>query len=190
MGIRPETGLEAIHNHETLLSEKSNYFSSDYFLFSCMQSQNQDLEEKKKIIFFSERERKVKVAQSCLTLCDPMDYTVHSRLEYQRQPLPSPGDLPHPVIEPRSPALQANYLPAELPGRPKNTGVGDLFLLQGIFSTQESNQGLLHCRRILYQMSYQGNPQLKRKPEFFVRCEEKLNAYGKTSPSNKSVRIS
>ena len=29
-------------------------------------------------------------------------------------------------------------------------------LLQGIFPTQESNQGLLHCRRILYQLCYQG----------------------------------
>ena len=31
-------------------------------------------------------------------------------------------------------------------------------LLQGIFLTQESNQGFLRCRRILYQPSYQGNP--------------------------------
>ena len=40
----------------------------------------------------------------------------------------------------------------------KNTGVGSLFLLQQIFPTQVSNQGLLHCRRILYQLSYQGSP--------------------------------
>ena len=39
----------------------------------------------------------------------------------------------------------------------KNTGVGNLSLLQGIFVTQELNQGLLHCRRILYQWSYQGS---------------------------------
>ena len=39
----------------------------------------------------------------------------------------------------------------------KNTGVGCHFLLQGIFLTQESNQGLLHCRQILYQLSYQGS---------------------------------
>ena len=37
----------------------------------------------------------------------------------------------------------------------QNTGVGGLSLLQGIFPTQESNWGLLHCRRILYQLSYQ-----------------------------------
>ena len=36
--------------------------------------------------------------------------------------------------------------------------MGSLSLLQGIFLTQESNQGLLHCRQILYQLSYQGSP--------------------------------
>ena len=39
----------------------------------------------------------------------------------------------------------------------QNTGVGSLPLLQRIFPTQESNQGLLHCRQILYQLSYEGN---------------------------------
>ena len=42
----------------------------------------------------------------------------------------------------------------------KNTGVDSLSLLQGIFPTQESNWGLLHCRQILYQLSYQGKPRL------------------------------
>ena len=37
-----------------------------------------------------------------------------------------------------------------------NTGVGSLSLLQGIFPAQELNRGLLHCRQILYQLSYQG----------------------------------
>ena len=41
----------------------------------------------------------------------------------------------------------------------QNTGVGSLSLLQRLFPTQESNQGLLHCWRILYQLSYQGSPQ-------------------------------
>ena len=48
---------------------------------------------------------KMKVAQSCLTLCDPMDYTVHEILQARIQPIPSPGDFPYPGIEPRSPAL-------------------------------------------------------------------------------------
>ena len=53
---------------------------------------------------------------------------------------PPPGDLPNPETELRSPALQVDSLPAEPPGKPKNTGVGNLSLLQGIFLTQESNQ--------------------------------------------------
>ena len=40
----------------------------------------------------------------------------------------------------------------------KNTGVGCHALLQGIFSTQESNPGLPYCRQILYCLSHQGSP--------------------------------
>ena len=120
------------------------------------------------------------VAQSHLTLCDPMDSSLHqaplstgfSRQEYwSGLPFPSAGDLPNPGIKPKSPALQADCLPAELPGTArllclwdfpdKSTGVGCHFLLQGIFLTQGSNLGLLHCRRILYQLSHQGNPYYK-----------------------------
>ena len=80
-----------------------------------------------------------------------------SRPEYwSGQPFPSPRDHPNPGIEPRSPVLQMDSLSTEPQGKPQNTGVGSLCLLQRIFPTQESNQGLLHCRRILYQLSYQG----------------------------------
>ena len=65
-------------------------------------------------------------------------------------PFPSPGDLPNPVIEPRSPTLKTDSLPAESQGKLKNTGVGSLSIIQLIFLTQESNRGLLHCRQILY----------------------------------------
>ena len=104
---------------------------------------------------------KVKVAQSCPTLWDPMDYTVHGILqarilEWVAFPF-SRGPF-QPRIESRCPALRADSLPAEPQGKPKNTGVGSLSLLQQIFPTQESNQGLLLCRRILYQLSYQGSP--------------------------------
>ena len=68
-------------------------------------------------------------------------------------------NLPNPGIEPRSPTLQADSLPAEPPGKPKNTKLGSLFPLQWIFLTQESNWGLLHCSWILYQLSYQGSPR-------------------------------
>ena len=133
-----------------------------------------------------------------------------SRQEYwSGLPFPSPGDLPDPGIESRSPTLRADSLPSKPPGNPymcvcvcvyiymciyiclniymyiylseshsvmfnflqphglgpisllcpwnspgKNTGVGSLSLLQGIFPTQGSNRGLLHCRQILYQLSY------------------------------------
>ena len=81
-----------------------------------------------------------------------------SILEYITGVFPSPGDLPNSGIRPRSPALQADSLPAEPQGKPKSTGVGSLFLPQQIFLTQESNLGLLHCRWILHQLSYQGSP--------------------------------
>ena len=68
--------------------------------------------------------RNVKVAQSCLTLCDPMDYTVHGILQ--------------------SRVLEWVAVPFS----------------RGIFPTQGSNPGLLHCRWILYQLNHQGSPRV------------------------------
>ena len=48
------------------------------------------------------------------------------------------------------------YSPWNFPGQ--KSGVGSLSLLQGIFPTQGSNRALLHRKRILYQLSYQGSP--------------------------------
>ena len=111
---------------------------------------------------------KVKVTQSRLFATPWTIQSIEfSRLQYwSGQPFPSPGYLPNPGTEPRSPALQADSLPAEPQGNPKNTRVGSLSLLQGIFPTQESNQGLLHCKWILYQLSYEGSPcrQLSKSP--------------------------
>ena len=59
-----------------------------------------------------------------------------------------------------------------LPGQ--NPGVGSLSLLPRIFPTQGSNRGLLHCRRILYQLSSQGSLRIR-----------KCGAYG--WPCNKTV---
>ena len=91
-------------------------------------------------------------------------------------PCPPPGTLLNPGIEPRSPALQADSLLSEPPGKPKNTGVGSLSLLQRIYPTQELNlsltqelnQGLLHCRRILYQLSYQGGSENEKLGCLFI----------------------
>ena len=101
------------------------------------------------------------VAQLCPTLRNLMDYTVHGIFQARSKwvAFPFSKDLPYPGIESRSPMLQVDSLPAEPPGKPKNTGVGSLSLLQGIFPTQESNQGLLHYRQILYKLSYEGSPQ-------------------------------
>ena len=44
---------------------------------------------------------------------------------------------------------------------------GFLSLLQGIFPTQGSNPGLLHCRRILYQLSHKGSTSMKNDPKQF-----------------------
>ena len=66
---------------------------------------------------------KVLVTQSCLTLCNPMDYSlpgssVHGILQagiLEWVPFPSPGDLPDPGIKPMSPALKEDVLPSESP---------------------------------------------------------------------------
>ena len=65
------------------------------------------------------------VAQSCLTLCDMnVPHQAPLSMRFSRQeywsgwPFPSPGELPDPVIEPGSPALQEDSLPSEPPGKP------------------------------------------------------------------------
>ena len=77
--------------------------------------------------------------------------------DWSRLPYPPPRALPNPGIKPRSPALREDSLPFEPLGKTKNTGTGSLILSQGIFLTQESNQGLLHCRQIIYHLNYQGS---------------------------------
>ena len=63
----------------------------------------------------------VTVAQSGPTLYNPVVYHDFSRQEYlSRFPFPSPGDLPNPGIELGCPALQADFLPSELPGKSTN----------------------------------------------------------------------
>ena len=65
------------------------------------------------------------VTKLCLTLVTPWTAACQAPLSmgFSREehwsglPFPSPGDLPHPGIEPRSPALQADFLPTELQGK-------------------------------------------------------------------------
>ena len=80
-------------------------------------------------------EVKVKVAQSCPTLCDSMDYTVHGILQariLEGVAFTFSGESSQPR-DSTSPVLQVDSLPAEPQGKSKNTGVGSLC------PTQESN---------------------------------------------------
>ena len=127
---------------------------------------------------------KVKVAQSCPILCDPIDYTAHGILQpriLDWVAFPFSRGYSQPGTEPRSPALQADSLPAEPQGKPKNPGVGSLSLLQWIFPTHELNQCLLHCRWVLYQLSYQGSPDPFK--EAVITAEYHFNPLSKLTGS-------
>ena len=121
---------------------------------------------------------KVKVIQSCPTLCDPMDCSqAPLSMGFPRQEYWSgmPFSSSDSGIEPRSPALQADSLPSEPPGKPKNTEVSRLSLLQGILLTRELNWGLLHCMWILYQLSYQRSSSIpcttREAPVYIVKSD-------------------
>ena len=72
-------------------------------------------------------------------------------------------NLPNPGIEPRSPALQVDFLPAEPQGKPKNTGVGGLSLLQGIFPTQGLTQGSPALQADSLPTKLSGKPNLDKQ---------------------------
>ena len=94
-----------------------------------------------------------------------MDYTVHGILqarilEWVAFPFSRGSFQPRDQTQ-VSLTLQADSLLAEPQGKAKKTGMSSLSLLQWIFPTQELKQGLLHCRWILYQLSYQGSPLIE-----------------------------
>ena len=74
---------------------------------------------------------KVKITQSCLTLCDSMDCSLQ-------------GYSVHGILQSR--ILEWIAIPFS----------------KGIFPTQELNPGLLHCRQILYPLSHQGSPRIRK----------------------------
>ena len=118
--------------------------------------------------------------------CSPPGSSVHGILQARILDwvaIPFSRGSSQPGIEPRSPALQADFYQLSYKGRLKvkvaqscltlldptdclwnspsqNTGVGSLSLLQGIFPIQGSNPGLLHCKWILYQLSHKGSPRI------------------------------
>ena len=114
--------------------------------------------------------------RSCPTLCDPLDRSPPGSsvrgilqagiLEWVAIPFSRGSSRPRDRTQVSR--MQADSLPAEPLGKPKSTGVGSLSLLQGIIPTQESNRGLLHCRQILYQLSYQGSPKVNPRQRFLM----------------------
>ena len=99
-------------------------------LFSCCVSRNWIYSCRESGFIRGKWKKESEVAQSCPTLCDPMDCSL-------------PGSSVHGIFQ------------------AKGTGVGCHFLLQGIFPTQGSNLGLLHCRQTLYRLSHQGSQNIK-----------------------------
>ena len=119
----------------------------------------------------------MKVTQSCLTVCNPMDYRnspgqntgvgSHSFLQ---------GIFPAQGLNPGHPHCRWILYQLSHAGSPR-TLEWVAILSPLIFPTQELNQSLLHCRWILYQLSYSGSPQFKT-PSFifqdkFFRNREK-----------------
>ena len=104
---------------------------------------------------------KVKVAQSCPSLCDTGDYTVHGILQARlREWVAFPFSKVSSQPRDRTQVSHAagEFFTSWATREAQDTGVGTPSLLQQIFQTQESNQGLLHGRQILYQLIYQGGP--------------------------------
>ena len=104
----------------------------------------------------------VKVTQSCPTLCDLMDYTVHGILqarilEWVAFPFSRGSSQPRDRTQVSCVAGGFFTSRATREALRIREWVACSFS-KGIFPIQESNRSLLHCRRILYQLSYQGSP--------------------------------
>ena len=100
-------------------------------------------------------------ATMCLTLCDPMDYTVLGILQTRKLQwvaFPFSRGSFQPRDQTQISRIAGGFF-TSWTERPKNIGVGSLSLLQEIFPTQESNWGLPHCSWILYQLSHKGSPR-------------------------------
>ena len=96
----------------------------------------------------------VKVTQSCLTLCYPIDCIVHGILQariLEWIAFPFSRGSSQPRDRTKVSGIEGRFLTSQPTWKPKNGGVGSLFLLQWIFSTQKSNW------QICYQVSYQGS---------------------------------
>ena len=118
----------------------------------------------------------MKVTQWCLTLWDPMDYTVHGILQAKNTGLGSLSFLQ--VICPTQgsisglPHCRQILYQLSHKGSPRTLEcIAYSFsrdFVQWVFLTQESNRGLLHYRWILYQLRYEGSPKILLDFLFFI----------------------
>ena len=128
------------------------FFKSDYFLLPPFLPPQVMPLCPKQVQSLAWITMKVKVAQPCLTLCDPMDYTVHGILQariLEWVAFPFSRRSSQPRDRTQVSHIADRFFTSWATGKSTNTGIGSLSLLQGIFPTQESNRGLLHC--ILYR---------------------------------------
>ena len=106
------------------------------------------------------------VAQSCPALCDPVGCSPPGSSVHGGSPGRNTGvgcyALLWGIFQPRDQTqisyTEADSLPSEPQGKPKSTETGSQLFSMGSSLAQESNLSLLHCRWILYQLSYQGSP--------------------------------
>ena len=101
-----------------------------------------------------------KTTQSCPTLCNSMDYRVHGILQVRIQEwvaIPFSRGSSQPRDRTQISHIAGEFFTSWAIREAQEHRVGILSLFQQIFPTHKSNRGLLHCRQILYQLSYQGS---------------------------------
>ena len=106
---------------------------------------------------------KVKVTQSCPTLCILMDYSPWHSTGQNTGGLPFPFSRgsSQPIDQTQVLCITGGFFTSWATGKTKNIGVCCLSLLKQIFPSQESNRGLLNCRQILCQLSFEGSPLMQ-----------------------------
>ena len=124
----------------------------------------------------------MKVAQLCLTLCSPMDHTVHGILQariLERVAFPFSRGSSQPRDQTQVSLIMGRLFISWATRKAQEYWSGSLSLLQWVFPTQELNWGLLHCRWILYQLSY-------REAQSHSVVSNSLRPHGLYSPWNST----
>ena len=123
---------------------------------------------------------------SCLTLCDPMDYTVHGILQariLEWVALPFSRGYYNSGIESRSPSLQADSLPTEPPEKPKNTGVNSYLFSRGS-SWPRSQTGVSRIAgKFFTNWAIRETPKKIMLWKSFTQC---ANKFGKLSSGHRN----